>query len=236
MKEKIRLDKYFSLKGVLSRREAKTAIEKGLVKINGEVVRDGGIKIQEGVDTVEMKEKGKSLIAKKDTVLVYKPRGVLSSKDTTSKNIFEVFPQFKNLNCVGRLDKESEGLILLSNDGLVTKAVTGKDHRIEKEYVVKVQEDFLPWMAKKFMDGVKLRDGIAKAVFAKKLDRHRFSIVLRDGRKHQIRRMANKLKLTVKRLERVRIGEITKRGLRPSQFRKLSKGEITQLKKVGLGD
>ena len=226
----IRIEKYLGEAGIMSRREAKKAILEGQILVNGKKVKETGIKINPAKDKVEIAKEFKKELDQKETILVYKPRGVLSSKDTESKNIFKVFPKYKHLNCVGRLDKESEGLILLSNDGLVTKAVTGHDHVIEKIYEVEVRENFLPYMAKRMIKGIKLNDGIAKAVDAKKINKNKFSITLRTGRKHQIRRMANKLGLTVESLKRIQIDDLKIGRLKSGNSRRLTEKEIQNLK------
>ncbi|MGB0925511.1 MAG: pseudouridine synthase, partial [Minisyncoccia bacterium] len=193
-----------------------------------------GDKINPSVDKIEYNPKIKKSLSEKTTVAVYKPRGVISSKDTDrGKNIFQAFPQFADLNTVGRLDKESEGLILLSNDGMVTKAITGKGHRIEKEYIVTVRENYLPWMAKKMSQGMKLQDGWTLPATAVRVDEHTFKITLREGRKHQIRRMANACKLTVTSLKRIRIHSIKIGGMLPGNFKKLTPEQLADLKKTG---
>lgn len=228
----IRLDAYLAQEGIASRREAKDLIERGKIFVNNKKTIEPGIKINPEQDTVTLHTKAQKTIQGKETVLVYKPRGVLSSKDTDGvKTIFSVFPQYKHLNTVGRLDKETDGIILLSNDGLVTKAITGK-HGIEKEYIVKVREDVFPWMIKKMVEGLKLQDGWSHAKNAKKIDKHTFSITLTEGRNHQVRRIANKLKLTVTSLTRVRIGHLTKKGMRAGSVRIVKKTDIEKLKSV----
>ena len=173
-------------------------------------------------------------MSQKTTVLVYKPRGYISSKDTDGeKTIFDVFPQFKELNTVGRLDKESEGLILLSSDGMITKAITGKDHAIEKEYVVTVREKVTPSMMARMSKGMKLEDGWTLPAKAKRVDTNIFSITLKEGRKHQIRRMANACRLTVESLKRVRIHTISAPKMMPGNFKKLTEDQIRDLKQTG---
>lgn len=215
----------------MSRREAARAIAARFIKVNGRSITETGIKINPETDTVTISPAAQKQLEQKETVLVYKPRGFLSSKDTDGgKTIFDTFPEYKKLNCVGRLDKDSEGLILLSDDGLITKALTGKDHLIEKEYEVTVREDILPHMIKKMHTGIRLRDGMSQAVSAEKIDKHTFGITLREGRKHQIRRMANALHLTVTSLKRIRIGHLTIKQMRPGQSRPLKPKDIEKLK------
>lgn len=229
----IRIEKYLSEQGIMSRREAKRFIAEGLISINGKVPQAGD-KINPEVDKISYSKKVKQALSEKMTVAVYKPRGVISSKDTDrGKNIFDAFPQFKNLNTVGRLDKESEGLILLSNDGMITKAITGKDHLIEKEYIVTVRENYLPWMAKKMSQGMKLEDGWTLPAKAQRVDEHTFKITLKEGRKHQIRRMANACKLTITSLKRIRVHHIKIGGMLPGNFKKLSTEDVQEIKKAG---
>jgi len=226
----IRIEKYLSEEGIMSRREAKRFLESGDIKINGNIPQPGD-KIDTEKDVITYSNKVQEIMNEKMTVLVYKPRGVLSSKDTDSgKNIFDVFDQFKDLNTVGRLDKESEGLILLSNDGMVTKAITGKDHLIEKEYTVTVRENVTPSMMKKMSVGMKLDDGWTLPAYARKIDTHTFNITLKEGRKHQIRRMANECKLTVESLKRIRIHTMVAPRMLPGNFKKLTQAQIHELK------
>lgn len=203
----------------------------GLVKLNGEVVRDLGRQIDPEKDKIEIAEALKNEINKKITIAVNKPRGIVCDKNhDDSKTIFELLPEFKNLNTVGRLDKESEGLILLSNDGVVTRAVTGYDHKIEKEYEVQVRENIRPWHTKKLEEGIKLEDGVTLPAKAKLIGKNKFSLVLKEGRKHQIRRMADALRLTIENLRRVRIGSINLKGIGVGKYRMLAKKEVESLK------
>lgn len=230
----IRIEKYLSEQGIMSRREAKRFLESGDIKVNGKVPNPGD-KINPEKDTLTYSKEVHSTMDEKITVLVYKPRGVLSSKDTgTGKNIFDVFKQFKDLNTVGRLDKESEGLILLSNDGMITKAITGKDHLIEKEYTVTVRENITPSMMKKMSDGMKLEDGWTLPAHAVKKGTHVFNITLKEGRKHQIRRMANACKLTIESLKRIRIHNLTGPKMTAGNFKILKAEQIEELKEASV--
>ncbi|MCA9352042.1 rRNA pseudouridine synthase [Patescibacteria group bacterium] len=229
----IRIEKYLSEQGIMSRREAKRFIESGDILVNGKQPKSGD-KINPDRDIVSYSDNLRTHMEEKITVLVYKPRGCVSSKDTGEKNIFDIFPQFTHLNTVGRLDKESEGLILLSNDGIVTKAVTGKDHLLEKEYLVRVREQVTNGMMKKMSEGIKLEDGWTKPATAKKVDAHTFSITLKEGRKHQVRRMANACNLTVLSLQRVRIHTITAPSMLPGNFKHVPREQVDELKHIGL--
>lgn len=229
----IRIEKYLSEQGVMSRREAKKFLQEGLISVNNKKAAPGD-KINPSTDNLSYDNSIKLHMQEKESVLVYKPRGVISSKDTDrGKNIFDAFPQFKHLNTVGRLDKESDGLIILSNDGMITKAITGKDHRIEKEYRVVVREKITASMMKKMSDGIKLQDGWTLPAVVTKIDTHTFLITLKEGRKHQIRRMSNACKLTVESLTRIRIHTIVAPKMLPGNFKKLTPEQIAELKKIG---
>lgn len=229
--ELIRIEKYLAHEGLCSRREARSYLERGLVKVNGKRAEPGQKIIPES-DHVEFSYIASDELDQKETVAVYKPRGVISSHDTDQgKNIFDVFPQYKNLHCVGRLDRESEGLILLSNDGLITKAITGKEHLIEKEYTVHTRENILPWMMKRMSQGMELEDGFTLPAKAKKTGTHSFNIILKEGRKHQIRRMANACHLTIESLKRIRIHTIEITGMLPGNVKKLDDKIIEDIKK-----
>lgn len=229
----IRIEKYLSEQGIMSRREAKKFLLSGLISVNKKKAEPGD-KINPEIDTLSFDKTVSKVMDTKETILVYKPRGVVSSKDTDGeKTIFDVFPQFNHLNTVGRLDKESDGLILLSNDGMITKAITGKDHLIEKEYVVTVRENITPSMMKKMSEGIKLEDGWTRPAIAKRVNSHTFKIILQEGRKHQIRRMANACRLTIESLTRTRIHTITGPKMLPGNFKKLNQEQISDLKKTG---
>ncbi len=230
--ELIRIEKYLAEQGIASRREAQALIKAGLVLINKQVVRETGIKIDPARDKVSLHAQAKKVHAKKETLLINKPRGFVSSKDTDPgvKTVFDSFPAYKHLNTVGRLDKESEGLLLLSNDGLVTKVITSKDHLIEKEYIVTTREDIVPAQIDRMCRGIRLDDGMTRPAEAKKIDKHTFSIVLHEGKKHQIRRMADACKLTITSLKRVRIGKLRLGNTPIGKSRPLTEKEVEGLK------
>jgi len=227
----MRIQKYLSEQKILSRREAEDYIRKGFIRLNGKVVREMGVQIDPSKDKVEVLRRASKETAKKETVAVYKPRGIVSSKIISEgTTVFEIFPRFKRLNVVGRLDKSSEGLLLLSNDGAVTASVTGSDHLIEKEYEVSVRETVNPGKANKMEQGIQLEDGMTLPTKVTILDPNRFLIILKEGRKHQIRRMADAMHLTITRLKRTRIGNISLGKLKPGESRVLGDAEIQKLK------
>ena len=227
----MRIQKYLSQEGICSRREAEKLMLEGKVLVNGKIVRELGTQIDPTKDVVKV-ESSKSESGKgKITVIVNKPRGIVCSKSSEEgETIFELLPQCKDLNIVGRLDKTSEGLLMLTNDGVVARRVTGEEHSMEKEYEVDVREKVNPSKLKFFDRGMILEDGPTLPAKTRMLDNHSFRVILREGRKHQIRRMCEKLHLTVTRLKRIRIGPITLDNLKPGVSRQLIKSEIESLK------
>ncbi len=227
----MRIQKYLSEQGVCSRREAEDLIKRGLIAVNGTVVREMGVQIDPAVDTVTVLPAARREMALKQTVILYKPRGISSSRiRSEGQNVYDLFPQFTGLDVIGRLDKASEGLLMLSNDGVIAKAVTGEAHATEKEYEVTVGEDLNAGRLKKLEPGIELEDGPTLPCVTKLVGPHRFRIILREGRKHQIRRMCEFLHLTVVQLRRLRIGSITLGDLKPGSFRALTEREVASLK------
>ncbi len=229
----MRIQKYMSEQGILSRRETEKAILAGLVKVNGEVVRDLGRQVDPVKDKIELSKSG-ALKGddKKITVAYYKPRGIVSAKaKNEGQTVFDLLPQFSNLNCVGRLDKESEGLILLSNDGVITASITGDDHKVEKEYDVKTRESVKQRVIDIMERGMTIDNNETTLPAKGELfSDHSFKLILKEGKRHQIRRMCAALNLTIENLKRVRVGNINLRGLKEGEFRILTDQEVSKLK------
>lgn len=225
----MQLRKYLSQQRILARKETEKLVSLGKIKINGIVIKDSIYAIDPQKDKIEIVGGA----PEKTTIVFNKPRGISSSRnDPEDKNIFDLLPQFIHLNTIGRLDKESEGLILLSNDGVLTNVITGRDHLIEKEYIVDVREEVTQTKINALSQGMVLEDGLTLPAKARKISDHSFVIVLKEGRNHQIRRMANKIRLTVTQLKRTRIGTISLDNLPVGGFRYLDKNEIQKFKQI----
>lgn len=224
------VQKYLVEKAICSRKEAEVFLRAGLIFVNGKRAKPG-VPLSP-TDVVTLAPAAEKQLGEKTTIAIYKPRGVVCSIGSDEgTTIFDLFPKFRKLNIVGRLDKESEGLLLLSNDGLITKAVTGDTHQVEKEYEVVVQEHIskekLAPMAEETLalDGSQLLP-----VHIKVTSKHSFTIILHEGKNRQIRRMCGMFNLTVTSLKRIRIGELTLGSMKPGNFRKLTGEEIAQLR------
>jgi 23S rRNA pseudouridine2604 synthase len=227
----IRINKYLAVQQICSRKEADVLIAAGRVKINGRLAKLGD-KVQKG-DKVDANVFKKSL----SYVLFNKPKGVMThSPQRGEKQIHDFLGDNDDLFPLGRLDKASSGLILLTNDGRLTDRLLNPEYNHEKEYFVKTANPVTDTFLRKMESGVKMDDGyITKPCETRKLGEKRFAIILTEGKKHQIRRMCDALGQQVKGLERVRIMNVRLGNLLPGEARELVGQEREDfLKSVGL--
>jgi 23S rRNA pseudouridine2604 synthase len=228
MKE-TRINKYLSEVGYCSRRAADKLIEDGRVTINGEVPLMG-TKIVEG-DVVKVD--GKSVV-KKDEKAVYlvlnKPRGIVCTTDTRVEkdNIIDFLNYPKRIFPIGRLDKASEGLILMTNDGDIVNKILRARNNHEKEYIVQVNKPIDNDFIKKMSQGVPILDTVTRPCKVEQLSRVRFKIILTQGLNRQIRRMCEYLGYHVQQLKRVRIMNIHL-DLPNGKYREMTKEEFREL-------
>jgi 23S rRNA pseudouridine2604 synthase len=225
----IRINKYLAERGDCSRREADTLIAAGKVKING-VRAELGTQVT-ATDTVEIVGQ----TPHKRYLAYYKGRGIITH--SPSPNETDVALRLKKdfgltgVSPIGRLDKDSEGLLLLSDDGRLTGPLLDPEAGHEKEYEVTVDKSIGGMFVKQMSGGVSIEGYRTKpaTVVAHPKDKTRFNITLTEGKKHQIRRMCAALGYQVQSLKRVRIMHIVLGTLKPNQFRKLTKEELTTL-------
>ena len=223
------IQKYLAQQGICSRREAEKLLKAGLIKVNGKPAIPG-VPLTPS-DHVTIDAAAQRILGAKTTIAIYKPRGVMCTKSQAEgMNVFDVFQEWQHLNLVGRLDKESEGLLLLSDDGLVTKQITGNEHRVEKEYEITTLEEVFAETLEPMAYGIVLSDGPTLPAKTHIINRHMFRIILKEGRNRQIRRMCGQLGLTVTGLKRIRIGSLKLNNLRPGDWRQLTPSEIENLK------
>ncbi len=218
----IRINRYLAVRGIVTRKAADGLIAKGLVLINGERAALGAkVNADDHVEvTADMTGKRYRYIA------YYKPRGIIShSPEKREKGIADVF-SVKGVFPVGRLDKASEGLIILTDDGRITERLLHPRFVHEKEYEVKIQEAFKPRDLARLTQGIESEGERLTAKRVKLLDQQSLEIVLTEGKKHQIRRMLAALHLTVKELRRVRILDVHLGTLEPGEGRELRGKEL----------
>ena len=226
----MRINKYLAHHGYASRREADRLIETGQVTINGKNAQLGDIVS----DNDRVCVRGRSGLEQFTTLAFYKPRGIVTSSPQKNEvDILSSAPDIasiQNIAPIGRLDKDSEGLILLSNDRSLFDFFMKPDSAIEKEYVVTVQEAIRRDFEASIQNGVTIETDhgpyITKPCTVTVKNKNTFSITITEGKNRQIRRMCAALDYTVKSLKRVRIGTITLGSLRPNQSRILERGML----------
>lgn len=227
----VRLNKFLAMAGICSRREADKLIEEGKVLVNGKVASQG-LKVTE-VDHVELK--GKQIKGSDEKLLLafYKPVGVTcTEKDKfAEKKVLDYVKTRKRVTYAGRLDKDSEGLMLLTNDGdLIQNLMKGANGH-EKEYVVKVEEEITDTFLDEMRNGIYLKelDRETRPCEVTKQGKYTFRIILTQGMNRQIRRMCEACGYHVKALKRIRIMNIEMGDLKPGETRKLSVAETIAL-------
>ncbi|MDD5083416.1 MAG: pseudouridine synthase [Candidatus Moranbacteria bacterium] len=231
----MRLNRHLAIKNFSSRREADRLIEKGLVTING-VTAKVGDKVKE-TDTVEVDGKLKQAWKKYRYFLYYKQAKIATHTSTIGqKSIRDVSGLPADVFPVGRLDRASHGLMIMTNDGRVTDKVLNPEYAHEKEYVVRVNKKvntfFIRWMS----EGIQLEDFKTKPCIVTAVDDQVFKIILTEGKKHQIRRMCTALGYEVRDLKRVRIMGLRIGLLKPGQYKELRGKALTEfLISIGIG-
>ena len=228
-----RINKYLSEVGYCSRRVADRLIEEGKVTINGKIPQMGS-KVEEG-DQVEVEGQRIDKSSKqKNIYLVFnKPVGIVCTTDRKVEldNIIDFIKYPTRIFPVGRLDKASEGLIFLTNDGdIVNKILRSRNHH-EKEYIVSVNRPINRDFVQSMSNGVKILDTITKDCFVQQLGPKKFKIILTQGLNRQIRRMCESLGYRVQSLKRVRIMNI-KLDVPKGKFREFTKEELLELNRL----
>lgn len=229
--EKERLNKYLASCGVCSRREADKMIEEGRVTINGRIA---GIGDKAG-DTDKIEVNGRLLCGKDEKVVFayYKPVGVTCTERDrfADKKISDAVKFPVRVTYAGRLDKDSEGLLLLTNDGDLIEAMMRGSAGHEKEYIVKVNKEITDEFMAKMAAGVRLRELklTTRPCKTEKLGKFTFRIILTQGVNRQIRRMTKELGYQVNSIKRVRVVNIQLANLKPGQFRQVKSEELQML-------
>jgi 23S rRNA pseudouridine2604 synthase len=220
----IRINRYLAVLGEATRRGADTLIEEKKVTINGRIAVLGDL-VQEG-DNVKIKN-----VVPKDYLYLayYKPQGVITHSPGEEEKSIEdlVRGQIKErVFPVGRLDKDSHGLIILTNDGRITERLLSPDKEHEKEYLLTVDKPITPKFLKHLEKGVDIEGYMTKPAHAKEAGERKFSIVITEGKKHQLRRMCAALGYVVRDIKRTRIMNVKLGSLRSGGFRILTGAEL----------
>lgn len=231
--DKVRLQKYIADCGVTSRRKAEELIKLGQVEVNGSRVTSLGSRVDPDKDTVVVNGKKLHPTEKKIYLKLNKPRGIVSScvSQRGEPTICDLIKDVdERLYPVGRLDQASEGLILLTNDGELANRLMHPRYEHEKEYLVTCRLEVTGYQLQQLKSGIMLEDQKTLPAKVTLLGRKEFSIVLREGKKRQIRLMMAAVGNKVNTLKRVRIKNIMLGDLKPGQYRPLTAEELKNLR------
>ena len=226
--EPVRLNKYLSEAGVCSRREADRLIEIGRVTVDGQRAQTG-MRIVPG----QVVKVGNKVVSKQDEMIVLavnKPRGIVCTEERRERDSIVRFLNYPvRVTYIGRLDKDSHGLLLMTNNGDIINKMMRAANKHEKEYKVTVDKEITEDFLKKMAAGVPILDTVTRPCTVKKIGKYTLSIILTQGLNRQIRRMCEALGYEVKDLLRVRVMNITLDGLKDGQYRKLTDQELNEL-------
>jgi len=234
--ERVRLQKLLARAGIASRRVVEEMIEQGRVRVNGEVAALGQ-RADPDVDLVEVD--GALVGVRPDTVwyLLNKPAGVVSTASDPQgrPTVVQLVPEEPRVFPVGRLDADTEGLLLLTNDGEVTNRLTHPRHGVEKEYLAHVEGSPSRGALRALREGIELDDGVTAPAKASLIAPGVVRLVIHEGRNRQVRRMCEAVGHPVRRLVRVRIGPLTDSRLAPGEWRPLRQDEVRALERAASG-
>ena len=226
--EPVRLNKYLSEAGVCSRREADRLIESGKVTVDGQRAQTG-MKIRPGQEV----RVGRKVVSRKDEMVVLavnKPRGIVCTEEKRERNSIVRFLDYPiRVTYIGRLDKDSRGLLLMTNNGdIINRMMRAANHH-EKEYKVTVDHEITDEFLEKMAGGVAILDTVTRPCKVEKLGKYTFSIILTQGLNRQIRRMCEALGYEVKDLVRVRVMNIRLGSLKEGEYREVTDEELDEL-------
>ncbi|HHQ4319554.1 TPA: 23S rRNA pseudouridine(2604) synthase RluF [Clostridium perfringens] len=231
IRDEVRLNKYISETGFCSRREADKLIEQGRVKIDG-VKASTGMKVSKGQSVYV---DGKPLKVENELVYIAlnKPVGITCTTESKIKgNIVDFINHEKRIFPIGRLDKDSQGLIFMTNDGDIVNKILRAGNNHEKEYIVTVNKTITDEFIKGMSNGVPILGTVTKKCLVKKESKNSFRIILTQGLNRQIRRMCEYFGYEVKKLERVRIMNISLGNLKIGSWRYLTKKELAEINRL----
>lgn len=228
-----RINKYLAQSGFCSRREGDDLVSRGKIFINNHPAKMGDVVKDHDVVTIDRKRVIKAKVSNNYTyILLNKPSGILCTTDTTIKNNIIDYIKFKKrIFPVGRLDQMSEGLIILTDDGDIVNKLLKSERNHEKEYIVTIDKPMDDDFIQKMSNGVKIFGKKTKPCKVIKQNNYEFNIILTQGLNRQIRRMCEELGYFVRTLKRVRILDLEIKGMDRGEWRFLTQGEVTKLKR-----
>ncbi|MCI6691721.1 MAG: pseudouridine synthase [Clostridium sp.] len=228
----MRINKLLSNYGYCSRKEVRRLIEEKRIIVNGKLCEQGQW-VEESDDILLDGEK----VEKKEKIYLAlnKPRGIVCTSSREIKDNIIDFLNYKDyVFPVGRLDKDSQGLILMTNDGDIANKILSSENYHEKEYIVTLDKDFDDEFIYKMSNGVNILDTVTRPCKVTRINNNTFNIILTQGLNRQIRRMCKTLGYNVIKLERIRIVNVLSEGIEIGRWRKLTKEEIEELKLIDI--
>ena len=227
-----RIQKVIANRGFCSRRKAEELLVKGKIKVNGEVIRELGTMVSE-TDIIEVDDKVVNR-EEKEYILLYKPRGVITSTsdEKNRKTVIDIIKSKKRLYPVGRLDYDTSGLLLLTNDGELTNKLIHPKSEIDKKYIAKIKGFVSKESINKLCKGVIIdnyKTAPAKArlkKYDKKTDCSIVEIIIHEGKNHQVKKMFNSLGFDVMKLKRETFAFLNLNGLKSGEYRNLTPKEV----------
>lgn len=235
----IRLNKFLANIGVCARREVKQLLKSQQVTVNGERVKEQGVRIDPATDDIRLNGK-KLQEPKKVYFLVNKPKGIISTTadEYGRKNVTSLVPKVGKVFPVGRLDKDTTGLIIVTNDGELTNLLTHPSHHVNKTYRLHINGSITKEQIRALRNGVLLQDGITApaevSVIASNKLQTVIEMTIHEGRNRQIRRMCETVGAPLNELDRVKFGPITKDNLKIGTYRELTQKEVASLRMAAM--
>ena len=226
--EPVRLNKYLSEAGVCSRREADRLIADGRVTVDGRIAQTG-MRVSPGQEV----RVGRKVVSKRDEMVglaINKPKGIVCTEEKRERNSIVRFLNYPiRVTYIGRLDKDSRGLLLMTNNGDIINRMMRSANCHEKEYKVTVDKEITEEFIEKMSGGVPILDTVTRPCRVTKIGKYTFSIILTQGLNRQIRRMCGALGYEVRDLLRVRVMNIRLGSLKEGEYRKLTDEELEEL-------
>lgn len=239
--EEVRLNKYISNAGVCSRRDADKLISKGEIKVNGEVVTEMGYKVKPG-DKVSYQNQRLLMVSNPVYILLNKPKDTITTTDDPEKRktVMDLVADAtdERVYPVGRLDRNTTGVLLLTNDGELAQRLTHPQRKVKKVYAAELDKSITDAHLTQLVTGIDLEDGMMfadTAALPDPLQKHIVGIEIHSGKNRVVRRMFEKMGYVVKKLDRVLFANLDKRKLKKGEWRMLTEKELRVLKSsVGL--
>ena len=229
----MRINKFIAHSGYTSRRKADDLIKKGKVKVNGQIITELGLQVREN-DVVEVNGEKLELV-KKFYIKLYKPVGFITSNfdPFNEKDLNDLIDMEERFFAAGRLDKDSEGLLIITNDGEFTNSLTHPKYKFDKEYIVKIDKKLSQDQERKFEEGIDIGNGEetsdAKLFY---LGNNTYKVIIHQGYNRQIRRMFKYFGVNVISLKRIRIGKISLGNLKKEEYRYFDAEELQFVKEI----